>query len=350
MKSSTKIPTLSHDVRSILNSLKKLEERIADQEETTSTIKRRNQENPPDNEGKAIEHFQNFSENVDELICDKEELINELTKLNKRMRECTKTTENLLKGEMKQIQELKIIYNNSCYSELDLHKSVSDKSGKKKKFERSQISIQNHICNIHQSTFESYECFCSDKQIQQIVNNKKLLEDWSGKLLTDVVYDSSTDTKQTNKSFHEWIVNKEESLYFFVVDEYENIFGGYVETTIKKDNPTNTFYGTDSHPRYVVTDPNCYIFSLYRSTSQIQPRKFMIKQEHKQDAFSFWENENHLFEFGQDIVIFKFKDDRSWCSQAYFNYGEGKKVLNGTSHEKRFGIKRILVISAKTRE
>ena len=116
-----------------------------------------------------------------------------------------------------------------------------------------------------------------------------------------------------------------------VEDEYQNLFGGYIDTTITIGE--------------TITSNNCYVFSL-RKNGEYRMKKYFrnktgsscrISVDEKDTLFGFGVGNNDCF---NDIFIFKKDYSDGYCQQECYDYKGESFALTGKGD---FNVKRIVV-------
>ena len=95
--------------------------------------------------------------------------------------------------------------------------------------------------------------------LKYIMNNIKVLEKWSGKKYSTILYDSKRDG-DSKPVFKDRIMNQSQ-LYFIVIDSSENVFGHYHPGIISD---------------FVNYDRNIFMF-LLKSNGRYEPVKYTMK-------------------------------------------------------------------------
>ncbi|KAL7715535.1 TLDc domain-containing protein [Entamoeba marina] len=119
------------------------------------------------------------------------------------------------------------------------------------------------------------------------------LKKWSGKNSYSILFDSDIDGNGTDNTLPHKILGKNK-LYFIHFDENQNVFGGYINSTI--DIIQNW-----------IKDPKAFLFSLIRN-GKIKNEQYPIQKNSMDRAFSLYNNWYRLYCFGQgtsDILVEK---------------------------------------------
>ena len=168
------------------------------------------------------------------------------------------------------------------------------------------------------------------------MNEMKQLEEWTKKKCEEVVFDSITDNWSVNTSvFDDRILNKS-NLIFIIEDTNNNKFGGYISSTIDKENS-------------YINDSNAFVFSLKSNNRNKEMKKFNISDS--SNAFYLYDkSDSRIFGFGRGHDICMKKKDSSskhFCHHTSFNYEGISNALCGSTHPNTFSSKRIVVIQMK---
>ena len=132
-----------------------------------------------------------------------------------------------------------------------------------KKIRQSEYAKNYYICSGESDEIRPYRIIIKEYSIEKI-------EEWTGKIIKSIVFDSDQDNWESGEEFSRYIIGKS-NLLFMIDDMENNRFGGYISSTITE---------ADSY----VTDPNAFIFSLRSNRRLSQPTKFKIK--YPDDAFT----------------------------------------------------------------
>ena len=170
---------------------------------------------------------------------------------------------------------------------------------------------------------------------------RRQLEEWSGKKCGEIVFDSDKDDWNYGTSvFYDKVINKN-NLMIVIEDTDNNKFGGYVKETINKYNN-------------YINDPNSFLFSM-KSNGRINGMK-KFKINYSQNAFYLCaKNSSGLFGFGGGHDIFVSQKDQggSYCKQHSFNYEGISNALcesnnyNYYNNQINFTPKHFIVIQMK---
>ena len=161
------------------------------------------------------------------------------------------------------------------------------------------------------------------------------LEDWTGKSVENVVFDSDKDDWNEQTSTFESKILQKRQLIFLIEDTTSNIFGGYVQSLIDSCDG-KTF----------IEDNNSFVFSLRSKGRLKEMSKFEIIDKTK--SFILYKpTTKGLFGFGEgrDISVWKKNAaHKSYTTQLSFNYRGNVLSLTGSNN---FTPKRIIVLQMK---
>ena len=173
---------------------------------------------------------------------------------------------------------------------------------------------------------------------QYLLKNIPLLEDWSGKIFSKVLYDSERDGKES--SIFKNSVISHENLYFIEIDEENNIFGIYY--------PARIALGS-----YTIQD--IFLFTLYSNG-----RNGIKKYQHNTSpiAFSIFNGTgffgcsryDNTGKFVNWLSVFEIDIKNSLVkgSEIVNAYQEIEgNTLTGNSFPNRFTNKRVIVLEMK---
>ncbi|KAL7716764.1 TLDc domain-containing protein [Entamoeba marina] len=158
-----------------------------------------------------------------------------------------------------------------------------------------------------------------------------VLKSWCGKNRYTIIFDSDRDGGCNTCLFHK-VFNKS-NLYFISFDSDDNVFGGYVSTSVVKGD-------------IQIHDSNSFIFSLMRNGA-ITNKKYSIKSSRSRDAFTISSSLSCLYFFGfdsADIFIDKIGLPKSRCCLNCFQYHNIKDVLVNKNKPETFITERVLVL------
>ncbi|KAL7714064.1 TLDc domain-containing protein [Entamoeba marina] len=170
----------------------------------------------------------------------------------------------------------------------------------------------------------------------EILNNNII--NWSGLNNYTVLFDSDNDGNGFDLFFT--VLNKK-NLYFITFDNNNNVFGGYISTTIDHVG----FYEESTTFIYSLMKNGQYLPLKYNPISS-QYNLFYI-QCYYGDDYSDDCNENDdnsilttLYNFGLDLQVHKIGIEKSQCEQ--YSYESQKNSL--VNNEEEFIINRIIVV------
>ncbi|KAL7715582.1 TLDc domain-containing protein [Entamoeba marina] len=165
--------------------------------------------------------------------------------------------------------------------------------------------------------FESIEC----------------IKQWSGKESYDILFDSDLHGNGGNGVLMRKILNKN-NVCFIHFDSKNNIFGGYLNTTIDKCN-------------HYLWDKKSFLFSLMRN-GKIKNIKYKIRKNQEGYSFYLYSNGDYLYGFGSgywDLFACRINLQYSCCKQTSFLYGDDPEpLIDNPGDPNRFEMKRILVL------
>ncbi|KAL7714056.1 TLDc domain-containing protein [Entamoeba marina] len=162
------------------------------------------------------------------------------------------------------------------------------------------------------------------------------LKKWSNKQSFNIIFDSDIDGDGTD-TLRALILNKS-NLYFIHIDDSNNVFGGYLPSTIKELNVH-------------IKDSNSFIFSLIRN-GKINNQQYVHIHYDIKESNAFVLNSNELFglyAFGfycsADIFVDKIGSKESFCNPRWFNYGNNNiNALVNENYRSKYVINRIIVL------
>ncbi|KAL7716473.1 TLDc domain-containing protein [Entamoeba marina] len=160
----------------------------------------------------------------------------------------------------------------------------------------------------------------------------RTLKEWSGLKKMNVLFDSDVDGDGFG-TLVKTVYNKT-NLYFISIDDYDDVFGGYLPNVIDKIKSP-------------IKDFNSFVFSLLKD-GEVVLNKFPIKQSISNHAFQLYPDYfEALYEFGyDDITAFRINCRESCCDPYVFEY-ENDKFLVDSDSDIKFLIQRLLVIEMK---
>ena len=173
------------------------------------------------------------------------------------------------------------------------------------------------------------------KLTNYIMNNKSVLEEWSGKTFNRVLYDSDNDDKKAS-TFREKIMNHGQ-LYFIVFDYNNNVFGHYYPGVINKTER-------------LFSDVDTFIFTV-NSNGRCGMKKFNSKGK---STWTFiYDGEDYgYYSFGcknevrYEALNFKEKSRIFGYGMVELFEGVGKDTLTG-SNDHEYSVRKLLIIEMK---
>ena len=165
---------------------------------------------------------------------------------------------------------------------------------------------------------------------EAITKQMDTLEQWCGKKYSQVIYNSDVDGKDSS-AFRNKILNHKQ-LYFFVIDDNDNIFGHYTDCTIDK---TNT----------IISNGKEFLFTVY-SNGRIAPTKFANKQNNKTGTMIF-DSKFYCCYWG--YVVYEIEKSNSlYHLDMEKNFdGAKKSIFMGGKKANTFTPKKIIVMEMK---
>ncbi|KAL7722032.1 hypothetical protein QTN25_000806 [Entamoeba marina] len=158
-----------------------------------------------------------------------------------------------------------------------------------------------------------------------------LLVKWSGLQCEQILFDSDKD-ETSNTSF-----------YRAIQDEFDNIFGFYIDEPVTK--PNDCYFSKDSR---------VFLFSLICTSGTVKKPTIWNSNKQQPNVISVWKNDNCLYGVGEGgwIAVHKpnLKTSRFVTIHKAFN-GVKENEVNGTccsifddSDSKRFQTERIVIL------
>lgn len=175
------------------------------------------------------------------------------------------------------------------------------------------------------------------EETKNFITSKELLqlEEWTGRSLHGIVFDSDKDDWNEHTSVFESKILQRNELIFLIEDTSSNMFGGYVRSTIDS-----------SDGKTFIEDNHSFVFSLRSNGRLKEMKRFDIKD--KTHAFVLYKNKTMgLFGFGEgrDISVWKKSAaEKSYTTQKSFDYEKNILALTGANN---FTPKRIIVLQLK---
>ncbi|KAL7715917.1 TLDc domain-containing protein [Entamoeba marina] len=273
---------------------------------------------------------------IQEKIERKEGPIREAKELINQVEDVLQYLRNVTDKEEQELMEMKNSINDVVDKMIETEEVVINQQVNelKVRFEtKKQTLLQKKLKQTELMHLNHKSIFPNDPQMQHIEKSMTTLQSWSGKRNCSVVFDSKVDS-DLSQAFLSKVMNKSK-LYFISFDDDNNVFGGYINTTVN-----STEY---------ITDKNAFVFSLLRK-GELKYRRYKIKSGyHKQNAFKVYPtNSDYLYRFGYssdggDIDVFKINDPRSCCKPWSYEYkGTLKPLADDSTH--CFQVQRIVVL------
>ena len=255
----------------------------------------------------------------------------------KNRRECEEMLIEM-KEEKKQLEEIKLEIENEkkklAEMKLDLEKTIK-KAIKQK--ENLDIEKEFHkIANKYVKKLDIPQTL--NKEQYNLTSSQKVdLEEWTSMKCGDILFDSTKNSWDKDKSkFTDNIIGKKQ-LTFLIENETGDKFGYYLNTKV------NNLCDNWMKP----TDEKSFIFSLKTKNGRMkESMKFEINNYEKGGYCLYDTSDDCLMRLG-DILLYKRNGkDKSYCLQdnGYFNYHDIKNAICGYSYPKKFDPKRIMVI------
>ena len=198
-------------------------------------------------------------------------------------------------------------------------------SMKQEQHQMKMMTKQKRKMNIHrQNNFEEMKM----KWIKEL----NQLEKWIGLQFQEVIFDSHLDNWSEKTSvFNDCIKNKSQ-LGFIIVDENDEIFGYYLNSTIEFTN----FLECNS------TDEKSFEFNLKSNGRFKESMKFEIKDT----SYGYWLYDNsdyRLISLGDITIEKNHLKNKSFCSENHLRYNY-KNISKAICGNKYFIPKRIIVV------
>lgn len=196
------------------------------------------------------------------------------------------------------------------------------------KIRQSESYSPYYICSGESDEIRPYRLLIKENSIEMI-------ENWTGKKIVSMIFDSDVDNWDTGKDFSNYIIGKS-NLLFMINDEQNNRFGGYISSQITK-------------PDTYIKDSQAFIFSLNSNGRLSTPTKFGINSP--SSAFiSITNHERYILAFGGGYDLKLDKKSTSYMSNSNpssYNFGQNNNALYGKTYPDRFTPKRWLVYQMK---
>ncbi|KAL7721032.1 TLDc domain-containing protein [Entamoeba marina] len=157
---------------------------------------------------------------------------------------------------------------------------------------------------------------------------ENILKYWSHSNQLSVIFDSDLHGNGYGTLFR--AVYNKNNLYFIHFDNNDNIYGGYLFSTINKVNK-------------FIEDPKAFVFSLVKN-GDIKKETYLLTTQFKTRAFClFSENSNHLLlQFGCDICAYEINRNLSNCKPLCYDYNGIDTPFVGTKNT--FSLQRLIVV------
>ena len=177
----------------------------------------------------------------------------------------------------------------------------------------------------------------NDKEyLNEVVKEKyqKQLEEWTSLKCSDILFDSDVDDWSEYTSVFDKKVYGKKQLTFIIEDEDGQIFGYYMNSTVKK------------YSVKLSTDNNSFEFNLQSHGRLPKPMKFEIKDLEKGGIVLNQQSYYFLISLGEIYLQKENHKNDSFCNQdeSRFDYHGIENALCGKEY---FKTKRILVIQMK---
>ena len=193
------------------------------------------------------------------------------------------------------------------------------------------------------------------KQLERFnlsIDEKNQLEEWTGRKIKEVIFNSDFHDWNTNTSVFGAIVMDKPKVILMIEDTNGNKFGGYISSRIDKyyKRRLNILYGQSKHVRNqdkYISDSNAFVFSLQSNGRMNQMMRFLLKY-YKYAYCQYNINNDWLFSIGhKDISIYKQHQNQEpfgYCHQSSFFYHSSNYTL---CDKGKFIIKRFFVVQMK---
>ncbi|KAL7713152.1 TLDc domain-containing protein [Entamoeba marina] len=257
-----------------------------------------------------IENFQNVEHHLQMLAKKEEEDLNELMVI----------TNDIVDKIIKKEEFI-------CNQEVD---KIKDEFEQKKK-EILKLKLHPSKPVIKKKEFQMNPTFKRDGQLQQIGLNIDTLNSWTETTKCSIVFDSNLDGIGTNNILSSRLFGKSK-LCFISFDDDGNVFGGFLNTEIKKINSW-------------ISDTKAFVFSLYRN-GDYSPTQYKVKKNKDDNSFALYSNNDCLYQFGYfgDVYVWTIGINGSKCHQSDFEYQNNKICLNDKQDPETFITRRLVVL------
>ncbi|ELP91233.1 hypothetical protein EIN_151300 [Entamoeba invadens IP1] len=239
--------------------------------------------------------------------------------------EVVKSSNTLLSPEMSQEMKSEMLHDDTLLDDKTLDDKSPNKTMKKTRKSRKDKSDKGKKEEYHVLN----KIFLGKDDVEKI-------EEWSGKKVDQVLFDSNVDSyTKTSNEFVDAVMDQSD-IAIVVEDTNGNRFGGYIHAKIDVIGAW-------------VDDQNAFVFSLFSNGRMKEPQKFELKAN-KQGRV-FWVSkptEACLFVVGNnDIRVAKKHSKRDYCLQSTFEYKGNTRALSGSSYPEKFNTKQFVVIKFK---
>ena len=294
------------------------------------------------NKNEITEKNNILKKDIDIFVKTVKEIIEKLNMVMNNIEIYYKINKNIIDNINNKNRNYEILFNiNNIYNN-DIHNDIKNIINEK------DINIQfKNIMNIYKimlqtrkiNKLEPRTCIVKHPKLKDniLIDNfsKNQIEEWTGRKLNSIVFDSDKDNWDSGKNFSNYIIDKSNLL--FVIDDLENNrFGGYISSKITK-------------PDIYIKDPHAFIFSLKSNNRLPGPTKFDIK--YPDNAFiSITNHKRYIFAFGggYDIKLDSKKTaDQANSNPSSYDFGNNQNALYGKIYPNRFTPKRWIVYQMK---
>ena len=297
--------------------------------------------------------IENAIQERNEIVENNNHIVDEIVKLENRLTMNSFEREGNIKQH--QLMKKQIIDSELNKLKREYKRKIEELNQIKLKVDSIE-SISNYgwNSNISSKIQNEMKFFHYDMNLKEIgitMNESKQLEEWTGKRIGSILFDSNKHNWNTNTSVFESIMFGKSHFYVIIEDNDGNKFGGYVDAQVTSMHYSKSrFVEPKGKPKIDrnannasrTVDRNAFLFSLKRSGNEKFTKYPVI--DYTQAFVLTEESCPTLFHFGGfDIRIERpSREIKSYCSMKSYDYHNETNPLRPV--DVPFTPKRIITI------
>ena len=193
-----------------------------------------------------------------------------------------------------------------------------------------------------------------DEVMKKIIEKKGKLEEWSGKTVAGVVYDSKKHHRNT------YVIDKKllgrSSVYFIVIDDSNKCFGGYFGGKINRIGRWNVCEnifvftmnenGEEDKAAMFKKTSNCGVYLYKCDDKELHHENSKDLKKADEEDIPEQSKSNKLFSFDNAFTVSN-NDSYCWCQSEHYEKLSEKSLNGKFGNAEPFKVSRIIIYQMK---